>query len=265
MARSTEEIRDAMLTAKSAEANLSDLDSTSQTAIWRLFIYIVAGAIHLLEVLFDTHKDEVDQMLLDRLTHTLQWYVTKAKAFQYGDSLLPDSDQYAAIDATKQIIKYAAVEETNGSLLLKVAKETGGNLAALSAQELTSFIAYMTEVKDAGVYIDYVSSAAIELNIELTVYYDPMVLSATGLRLSGSGYPVTEAINTYLANLPFNGQFIRMKLIDALQAADGVEIAEITTSEYNNGSGFVDTGIKLKPASGYMALNDLTVTYIANV
>ncbi|MCW0510719.1 hypothetical protein [Riemerella anatipestifer] len=45
MARSVEEIQNEILTAKQNETALQELNSTSKTSIWRLWIYITAFAI----------------------------------------------------------------------------------------------------------------------------------------------------------------------------------------------------------------------------
>ena len=59
MARTVETIYADLLARKEADTNLNELSSTSKTAIWRLWIYIVAYATNVLEMLFDSHATEV--------------------------------------------------------------------------------------------------------------------------------------------------------------------------------------------------------------
>ena len=156
MARTIIEIRDEILAAKAAQASLNTLNSTSHVSIYRLWIWITATCIWTLEKLFDIFKVEVDDTISKKNPHTPEWYVEKAKAFQYGYNLVAEKDYYdnTGIDdtviAASKIVKFAAMPEIP-FLRLKVAKLVGLNLAALSAPELASFQAYIKRIKGAGV------------------------------------------------------------------------------------------------------------------
>src|SRR5690606_12624815 len=94
MARTISEIQQSIIAAKEADANLATLNSTSKTAMWRLYTYIVAVCAWTVETLFDTLKAEVTD-ILDRLKpHTARWYAEKSLAYQHGFNLLPDSDKF---------------------------------------------------------------------------------------------------------------------------------------------------------------------------
>src|SRR5690348_4720476 len=112
MARTISQIQQALLDQVAADSTLSSLlTSTSNVAIWRLWTYVVAFCQWTIETLFDQHVAEVTNIIATQKPHTLQWYVTMAKQFQYGDSLVADSDIYAVLDPSKQIISYAAATE----------------------------------------------------------------------------------------------------------------------------------------------------------
>ena len=98
MARTIAQIQQSIIDSKNADATLSALSSSSNVAIWKLWSYIVAVCQWVLENLFDLHKSEVTAIIAAQKPHTLQWYVTKAKAFQYGIILPPDTDVHEAID-----------------------------------------------------------------------------------------------------------------------------------------------------------------------
>ena len=79
MARSVETILNEMIIAKENEESLSGLNSDSKTAIWRLLFYVVASAIHILEVVLDAFRVEVHKAIKDNRPGTLGWYSEKRK------------------------------------------------------------------------------------------------------------------------------------------------------------------------------------------
>jgi len=240
MARTIAQIQQAIIDAKTADATLSGLTSSSNVAIWRLWTYIVALCQWTLENLFDLHKSEVGTIIATQKPHSLQWHVTMAKAFQFGVSLPSDSDIYAIVppvDPTVLIVQNAAAVELTNLVRIKVAKLLSGVLAPLSGGELTAFTTYMGRIKDAGVRLQCTSGAADNLQLSLKVFYDPLVLDSTGARLDGtSATPVKNAINAFLDNLPFNGLFVLNNLIAALQAIDGVRIGDVELAQANYGA-----------------------------
>jgi len=206
------------------------------------------------------------------VTHNGSWYADKAEAFQYGYTLVDDTDTYAETDEDAQIIAHAAVEEVNGTLYMKVAKEGDDGLEPLSTadpDELTPFTTYINKVKDAGVKIVVVSDEGDDLRMTINIYYDPLVLDGNGILLTDSvTEPAKETIVAYIKDLPFNGEFVPAHLIDALQETSGVDIPEITSIESRYGTN--DYSIiegKVIPNAGYLVIadDDLTINYIANV
>lgn len=271
MARTREEIQAAIIADKEANTVLnSNLTSTSLAAVWLAWTYVVSVAVWTLEKLFDTHKAEVAALIAAAKPHTVKWYVTMAKKYQHGDTLPYDSDVYdpVSIDPAVLIIAQAAAVEFYNLLRIKVAKASGGTLAALSSPELAAFSAYMHRIKDAGVRLQLTSGDPDDLKLELTVYYDPLILSATGERLDGTATtPVKDAINNYLENMPFNGLFVLNKLIAAIEAIEGVEIGHVESAEANYAATpYVPITVEYIPDAGYMTLNevffDANVTYV---
>ena len=278
MARTIAQIQQSIIDAKNGVnpnlpltgANpLAAITSSSNVAIWLLWTYIVAVCVYVLESLFDLHKNEVVGILATQKPHTLQWYVKMAKAFQYGMALPADSDTYMSISLlpTVLIVEYAAVVELTNMLRIKVATLVGGFLAPLSSLQLTAFTAYMHLVKDAGVRLQLTSNAPDTLQLVLTIFYDPLVLSATGERLDGSGTtPVADAINTFLTNMPFNGLFVLNNLIATLQAINGVVIGNVVSANATYGSlPYTVISVEYLPDAGYMVLatvGGLTISYI---
>ncbi len=273
MARSISEIQQSIISAKSADGNLAGLTSTSNVAIWMLWTYIVAVCQWTLENLFDAHKNEVIEILKSQKPHTLQWYVTMAKLFQYGETLPPYSDTYSVVppaDPTVLVVQFAAAVELTSMVRIKVAKQVGGILAPISTPELTAFSAYMNRIKDAGVRLQLTSANPDNLQLALNIFYDPLVIDSTGSRLDGtSSTPVQDEINRFLENLPFNGLFVLNFLIEALQAIDGVRIVQVVNAQANYGiTSYVPVLVEYLPDAGYMILDDTyfnaNVTYTAH-
>src|SRR6185437_7509442 len=115
MARTISQIQQSIIDAKNADPVLSLLlTSTSNVAIWTLWTYIVAVCQWTSENLFDQHVAEVNNIIATMKPHTLQWYVTMAKAFQFGYSLPADNDTYdntgidPSVITASQVVNYAA-------------------------------------------------------------------------------------------------------------------------------------------------------------
>ena len=267
MARSIEQIKSSMAEAFMQDTNIAikygfevgaDFNKTfSKVSIESLILYIVAAAIWTLERLFDVHTAEVEDYIVTMKPHSLRWYVEKAKAFMYGVPLINGSDQYDTTNLTdeqiaeKKIVTFAACTEANATLYLKVAK---AGPAPLTADEKAAFVAYLHEIKDAGVRIDVISENGDYLKLQMVIYYDPLLINANG-ESKGTGNKVVEdAIKNYIENIPFNGEFRKNELEDAIQAVDGVVMVEFERAEHSE-TGDDDTFEEVipycKPTSGY--------------
>ena len=275
MARTIAEIQQSMIDAVQADSVLAPVStSTSKTAIWRLWTRIVAVSIWTLEVLFDTLKVEVTDLLSALKPHGLRWYAAKCKEFQYGFSLPTDTDEYNntgvsddVLEASK-IVKYAAVTEgDDGKLRIKVASENTTDLIPLTTAQKNAFTEFIARVKDAGVKITIDSLPADKIKLNLKVYYDPLILNEVGSRIDGSNsIPVQSAVKAFLKNQPFNGTFVLAYLVDAIQKVEGVVIPHIVTCETQFGAfPFTTVDVKYLPDAGYLRFNndsDLVITWI---
>ena len=280
MARTIQEIQNLIFQAKAQEPTLSELNSTSKVAIWRLWVYIIAVAIWSLEKLFDQHRADIDKRLAEFKPHTARWYRSKALAFQYGFDLLPDSDTFdnqghteEAIEASK-IVKYSAVIESKneGRLIVKIAGEQGEQLQPITDAQKQAFEAYLQEIKDAGVRLSVVNYQPDILHLQMKIVYDPLVLDSNGQSIIHATKPVEKAIKDYLKRLPFNGELVLAHLIDALQQAEGVKIPHLILAQSKNitSSGeygaFETIEISKIPTAGYFTIDNFNnITYVSNV
>lgn len=237
----------------------------SKASIESILFYVFAFCAWTVEKLFDTHKTEVTNYIDEMKPHSLRWYVNKVKEFRFGQSLIPDTDQYDDTGltdediATMQIVKYASAEETNGALYVKVAKDNKGVRGQLTEDEVNALTSYMNEVKDAGVRIYIRNAPAVDFKIDITIYYNPQVLNGNGESLIDGGTPVVDAIKDYIENLPFNGEFRNVELIDRLQQVNGVVIPELegTYSRITNEDNYSPINAKEKSYSGYYAYDSV--------
>ena len=278
MARSIEQIQQSILLDKANKPELADLNSSSKTAVWRLFIYIMSLAIYVFETLLDKHFSDVTQKLTEEKAHTARWYRSKALAFQFGFDLVVDSDNFnnsgystEQIDNSK-IVKYAAVveAENDSRLIVKIAGESDGELNRLNEQQVASFKTYMQEIRDAGVKLTVINYEADKLFLDLQINYDPLVLSSNGQHLINANYPVVDAIKAYMKELPFNGQLVLAHLVDKLQQVEGVLIPTILSAstswidENSNSYGdAVGIAVKVIPVSGYFKVESFdNIAYV---
>jgi len=265
-------------------ANLAAIDIDIDPTTWsvvnlmRLFIYTIAFCTNVLEQLFDLFKTDVNVQIANLTPHTARWYANKAKAFQYGFNLLPDSDLFDNTGKTddeiaaSMVVKYAAVVELVNqygrvSLRIKVAGTDGKDLIQLPDDVMTAFRAYMELIKDAGVKLQIDSLPPDSIKQTYRVFYDPLILSATGTRLDGSDdTPVQDAIKAFLINLPFNGIYVIQYNIDAIQDVEGVVTLDMDLCQTQYGE-FPFTGVDTiyTPDAGYLRFasdDDLVITWV---
>ncbi len=267
MARQIEIIQKEMFDGITSNEVLSEMNSTSKVANYRLYVFVVSFSIWVLENLFDTHKREVNDIIEAKMPHRSSWYRTKALAFQYGFDLIQDTDKFdntgytdEEIEASK-IIKYSAVTKSGGQLYIKIATEAGGVLTPIAPEIKESFDAYMDEIADAGVKYLVVNHLPDILLLNIQIYRDPLVLDANGMSIINANYPVQDAINEYMKELPFNGELVLLHLIDKLQKVEGVNIPHIVNAESQvidiNTNEYLDPApinVKTVPVSGYFTI-----------
>lgn len=225
MARSIEEIQNEMIAAKDADPNLVALNSPSQTAIWRLWTFIVAVAINLHEQFLDLGILEMEQIARDAIAGTADWLQQRVLEFQYDENdpqvitVIDGRATYPVVDPALRIVTRASVkEQSSGRVLVKVAKgETP--LSPLNTNELNALIGYLDKVGFVGIPIDTISLNADRFRFEGEIFYSGEYVETTVKQA------VIDAITLYLDNISienFDGTVTREKVIDAIQQVDGV-------------------------------------------
>lgn len=247
----------------------SDFSSCfSKVSIVNLLFYIFACAAWTLEKLFEAHREEVEARIEEILPHRPKWYCDRVLAFMKGRTLLTDTDRYdtsGMSDAdieTARVVKHAvAVENPDASVLIvKVAGEKDGVRCKLDEATELQLGAYLSEIKDAGVRIGLVNIDPDTFNCQIDIYYDPMLMP------TDVEQACREAVKRYIENLPFNGEYTNMALVDALQVVSGVRIVEFKTATTSVAGESTLTAIDARctPAAGYFRVGDIKLNMIAN-
>lgn len=246
MARSVAEIKKTMTDAFMADATIrekyglsvNDTFSSkfSSVSIENILFFIVAACCHVLEVLFDYHKADIEEKISMAVVASVPWYYKMALAFQYGYSLVLNETtqqyEYATIDESKQVVKYAAVRDKGTSVQILVSGDEGGNPVALSNDVLAVFKQYMNRVKVAGVILNITSKDSDNVTVTAAITIDPLVLNENGELLSDGSKPVEKAITSYLKHIIYGGTFNKTKLVDVIQAVEGVVDVELKECKY---------------------------------
>lgn len=239
----------------------------SKVSVESVLFYIFAAAAWVLEKLFDSFRDEVEIRIENIKPHRPLWYRNKVLDFMKGLELIPDTDLYDTSGMTEgdiaaaHVVKHAVAAESEDEsvLTIKVAGESGGQRCKLDDATQTQLSAYLAEIKDAGVRISLVNQNPDIFNCEVEVYYNPMLLP------ENVQTACEAAIKSYVENLPFNGEYTNMALVDALQAVEGVKIVEFKEATTNapDGAAVPINGCVI-PVAGYFTTGTVKIKMVAH-
>ena len=218
MARTVAQIKQSMLDAKNADPTLSTLTSTSQTAKWNLYYFIVASCIAIFEQLQDIFKTELETIASTAAPSTPQWTRNKVLAFQTGDVAELNTStyviEYPTINTANQILtRCAVITAPNRTVLIKVAK--GNPPTPVSVGELAEFQSYVEPFNPAGIAFTLINENSDKMEVAGKIYYNGQYSAVIATN-------VVAALNNYMANLPFNGVISTQAVVDAIQAVEGV-------------------------------------------
>lgn len=261
MARTTKEIYDGLVAKKNEQIpELSD----SQSAEWRLWLWVFAYGIYLFELILDLFKDDIETKLATKQAGSLQWYIDKAKEFQLGDSMVVSSSGilgYAVIDESKQIIKHASATELNGEVLLKVAKfDAGGELVPLDLTngEFLQFQRYVENIKFAGTKITVTSLDADVINYDVTIYYDPVYIPEDVQQ------SVLDRLEAFRLELDYEGYFYASDFVKAITSVTGVKTVKVNLLEGTQGVNTESIDVSYLVEAGYYNFDDAAIITMQN-
>lgn len=244
-------------------------ETFSKVSIEAILFYAAAVAAWAVEKLHDSFKAEVEERIEAIIPHRPKWYADKVSAFQQNCVLPDGSDVYdnnsmteANVEAAKVVKHVVATEVSDASvLIIKVAGDNGGERCKLSTAVETQLRAYIKAIKDAGVKWQLINADADEYYASVDVYYNAQMLPERVRE------ECEAAIKNYVENLPFNGEYTNMAMIDALQAVDGVEIAEFKFAKSRSATSTDEPEVinaRCTPVAGYFTVTSVTLTMIAH-
>ena len=220
MARSVSEIQNSIITDVQNTPELAGASSTSKRAIWRLWTYVVAVAINLLEQLMDIYQANIESIVYLAAPQTAQWLQDKVFKFQYSATnpqilqLIDFVPSYPVTDETLRIITRCSVRTTiSNQVLIKVAKSEPP--VVLASGELSALQSYVRDIGVAGVQYNVTSSASDKLYVQANIYYQGQYNSVITAN-------VVEAIQAYLGAIPFDGVLRLSDLEIAIKSVEGV-------------------------------------------
>ena len=272
MARTINQIFGEMVALKEETPELDGLTSSSNTAVWRLIMYICAVGISVVENLFDLHSEQMDQAAENAIAGSLNWYASETLLYQHGDTLVYNSKTgsfgYTEDQPDLRVVKLSsATDDRSGSTYVKAAKinESTNQAEPLSVNELSGLTGYWDQKKFAGTILGVFSDNPDKLRIAYRILYDATILNSNGELLSDTTIkPVEDSINNYLIEFGvsnFNGLFQLMRLTDAVQAANGVLNAVVTLAEAvkDDDTGLIDILAQqdhiYTTVAGYLVIN----------
>jgi len=182
MARTIEQIQAGIIADIQATPELAEANSTSKRAIWRLFAYVQASAILLLEQIIDTFTTANELKISQGIPATASWINSKVLEFQYSATnpqivqLVNFTPVYPVIDKSLRIITRCSVVTTLSSqVIVKVAKNDPP--VALTSTELSSLQSYINQIGVIGVNYNCQSLTSDKLYIDAEVYFGIVCLS----------------------------------------------------------------------------------------
>lgn len=229
MARTVVQIQQQMLDEKASQTALSGLTSTSQTAIWRLFIYVISVGINIFEQLQDLFKNEIETIVTNNYIGSSLWWKTITFNFQYH-ATIPQVLQinetamkiaYQTLDTTKRIVTRASIKtDLNRVVNIKVAKSDPP--APLSAPEAASLLGYLTLQRPDGITFNLINATADKLYLAGTIFYDGQYASVIKEN-------VKTALNAYLTDTNnFDGTIKVIDIEVLIRSVTGVSDVQLT-------------------------------------
>ncbi len=228
--RTTQEIYNSLVDIKNSDSNLDDLNSTSVTALWSLYLFVVAAGISFFEQVLALFVEDLEYQKDTTPIYTAQWWRDRMINFYQFSDTDPAIGQvkvndnfeifYETEDIDARIIEYCAVTQELNSrqVTIKVAKDNGsGQPEVLTTDEQVSATSFVGSIQGAGLLISTVSFPGDLLFVDIDIYYDGQFAETT------TKDNVNNAIIAYLSNIEFDGGVRELNLIDSIQNVPGVK------------------------------------------
>jgi hypothetical protein len=208
---------EAVRTAYGLQPGQTFQEGFAKVSIESLIFYIVAVAHATLRFLFESFKTEVENRIKAAVPGTIAWYHNLVMSWQYNE---------------QNIIKYCSVSEQFPFLRIKVNTE-GHGVIAQESDEMVALRSYLARNKFAGTQIRLTSEPPELITIDMKVWLSAARYTSDGNLIGTDERPVEDAIKNYLAGILYSGTFYKSKLVDAVQAVEGVSDVELLSVKVN--------------------------------
>ena len=280
MTRSLSEIYADARDCRNNYLELTEFENSSKMSILDAFTWVVATCIWTFENVLEVFKVDLAKDLQNRINGTAGYFANALLKYQSGDELVMNEEgtqfSYPNIDPTKRVItKVAYYEEEEPGfhdkiVRFKIATGKPGAYARIEDNELVAIRAYLNQILFAGQHAKVVSRIGDVLVPRVTVYYDGAVTEDDLFAA------IEEALNTYIANIEFNGLVYSQKVIDCIQSVAHVTDVEVSSKSTDhqgifvarydddnnivkeNGNPLVQIGRYYVPNSGYIKQSSCT-------
>lgn len=249
----------------------SMVSTQSKVGVLRMILYVTSVGIWSLEKIFDAYRKEFNHNAYYTAPQTERWIVQETLKFQLGHDLEWDEDTtkyyYPTISEEDKIVNHAAVVAGTDSISIKVAGKDKDGPTKLSDSDVNAITSYWEYLSAPGSKIQVISEEPDALILNLQVLVDPLVFKSSGELQTQPGYPVKDAINNYIQNLPFNSVFWIDDLVDEIQKVNGVVAPDLKSikAKFGNAS-YKDVDKYYLSYAGYMKLDEAsTIEYIVHV
>lgn len=228
MARTTDEIIATMDEEQASQPELTELDSPSQTAIYKLWKYITAQTINLFEQLIDRKQAAIEEILARGRVFSAEWVQEQCFLFQY-DATTPQVVQlvdyvptYDPVDPTKRIVTRSCVRVVGGVATILVAKnEPPEKLVALEITAINNYFTNTGNGTNKGTGIGYVGQTLSCYSLDPDLLFLEAEIFYNGQYAATIEDDVILAIETYISNLPLDGNLRVVDLTDVIQGVAG--------------------------------------------
>lgn len=267
-----------MLAEKNATTTLDALTSTSKASIWRNFMYVVAFIANFVKELQEVHETENVVLIDNQKLTNLNYYRDVVFAYRDGHPFDRESLAYTGVYTDEEIelakiVKRAAAGQTNENgiqkISLKLATEVNNELQEIDDVALDRIKEHVFINAPAGTNLSIISIRPDELKLEVDVYIDPQILTATGVRVDGTANDVVAtAVNEFFAdqNFKFDGELVLSLLEDKIQAVQGIQDRSVrfklVEANHTVPANWETVEERYTAYSGYYKVLELNVNYL---
>ena len=212
MARTEEQILSQINEEEKKYSVLSTIAQDATTSRYGFVKKVIAFVVNYLERLFDTFQADIEKFVVDNRFGSLGWFISQAKAFQVGDSLVNLGTHWGYLDTTsdraeqRRIVKRVRVflDSDNNVNITPMRVDSAGVPSYLNSDDRDRFKAYMETISPLGITIKINTiSGFLPFGPRIQVYEDRDVI-VNGVIQGETTNAVRTAIQRFLDTFPLD-------------------------------------------------------------